>query len=281
MKKLGLLLGAITLGVVGLTGCSKEITAEEGAAWATENGYTKTSEIDYTGWAETNGYTKTGEAYGLAHGGSYVAKATVTMKGSKAVDATLVEVCFPTQVTAEEAVPAADKVAVTTTKNSVTTTNYYYKTVKFAGHTFVYDATDGYKEGSTKLKDFFATEANCKAYYEAVIDNNIAVVYGEAEHKDVLTVNTLSKERNGYWTKQDTYGKDYSRWMLNRDATIKYFLENGIDVCKAATKATKTAPWGTADAVSGATWTDFNKEGATGYLTYVQLLEAAQNNASK
>lgn len=228
----------------------------------------------------TDPVVKTGTAFGLVHGAGYVGKATVTTTDGEITGATLEEMCFPTQVKAPETVAADDKVGD------------YYKTVKYGEVTLTYDAEQGsYLVGTEKLVDYFQTEANCKAYFEAAAANNIAVVVGGAEDKTVMTNAALNKDENGYWTNvKDKEGNPYSRWKVNRDATVNYVKEHGVEGLSSLVKAEEAVEdeygksstyWKDANGIStGATWSDmFKEEAPANYKTYAQLLIAAADKA--
>ena len=226
--------------------------------------------------------SKTGEAWGLVHGAGYVGYASITVNGDDVIDAYLNEVCFPTQVTIDEtkvSVPDGDKVSVE--KSGKTTV--YYKTVSYGEVTMTYDATDGYKVGSETLAQYFKNAENAKAYYEAVMNNSVSVTVSGAKKTDVMTKNALCKEVNGYWTRQDENGKNYSRWLLNRDATISYVKEHGVaNLLSLVRDAEKGADgfqyWRDGDINTGATWSDLNSKPADGaYYSYAQLLVNAYN----
>lgn len=262
---------------------------------------------------------KTGEAYGLSHGGKYISRATVTLSADgKVTDASLVEVELPNSVTKKgtSTTSAADALSQTgvsgnndyvivetsaqATTNNVTTTTYtataYYKTVKYGNVTMTFDATaKAYKIGDKTLVEYYYNnEPAAKAYYEAVLSNNISVVVGGQEKKDVMTNAELNKEVNGYWTKKDASGADYSRWLWNRDATINFVKANGVDGLASLTKSTndedkvddgkgnKVTYFMSGNVSTGATWSDLYKATApTTYYTYAQLLINAKNNVAK
>lgn len=233
---------------------------------------------------------KTGTAYGLVHGGSYVGKATITKTDDKVTDATLEEMCLPTQVKATAEVAEDDRVDVTTGEGESAKTTYYYKTVKYDNVTMTYDAqNNSYMVGDQKLADYLRTEANCKAYFEAAAANNLSVMVGGKEDKTIMTNDALNKDKNGYWTKQDKNNKSYSRWKVNRDATVNYVKQHGLDALKNMTQAeavedaygAQAKYWQDANGVStGATWSDMYKATAPeNYYTYVMLLNKAAENA--
>lgn len=231
----------------------------------------------------------TGETYGLVHNAGYVGKATITKSGDKITDATLEEMCLPTQVKATADVPEADRVDVVS--GDPATTTYYYKTVKFNDVTMTYDMEKGYMVGNQTLKEYFQNEDNCKAYFEAAKGNNLIVMVGGQEKKDVMTNALLNKDENGYWTRQDANNNNYSRWKVNRDATVNYVKEYGVEGLKNLTQSTETVKdsygvdakyWKDANGVStGATWSDMYKAtNPTDYYTYSQLLLKAADKAS-
>jgi hypothetical protein len=226
--------------------------------------------------------TTTGEAYAPVHGGSYIGYSKITVKGDKVTDLTLTEVCYPTQITAADTVAEADKVTNSSNKT-------YYKTISYSGHEFTYDATASayvLSDGTT-FGDYMRVESNAKEYYEAVVGNSISVTVGGAKKTDIMTYKTLSKEENGYWTK--TYGDndtEYSRWKLNRDATINYVKENGVANLLKLTKSTTAEKdaygadayyWMDGTVSTGATWSDLYKDNGSsvGYLTYGQIITKA------
>ncbi len=227
-----------------------------------------------------------GVAYGLVHNAGYIGKATVTRNDSRITDVTLEEMCFPTQVTAGEDVAQTDRVTV----GEGTKAKSYYKTIKYDDVTMVYDAEQNtYMIGNQKLTDYFQTEENCKKYFEAVSQGKVKVMIGDEEKGDIMTKAKLSKDENGYWTKEDSNGNSYSRWKVNRDATVNYVKEHGIDGLKKLTQSTEAVKdsygvdskyWKDSDNVStGATWTDMYKDTApTNYYTYSQLLIKANDN---
>lgn len=227
----------------------------------------------------TNPEVKTGTAFSLVHGGSYVGKATVTATDGKITGATLEEMCLPTQVKAPETVADDDKAGG------------YYKTVKYGSVTLTYDAeAKTYRVGEQTFGEYLQTEANCKTYFEAAAANNIAVVVGGKDDKTVMTNAALNKDVNGYWSLTDKDGKTYSRWKVNRDATVSYVKEHGVEGLKKLVKATQAVEdkygksstyWVDSNGVStGATWSDmFKDEAPANYKTYSQLLIAAAAKA--
>ena len=181
---------------------------------------------------------KTGEAYGLVHGGGYVGYSQITTNGDSVKELTLTEVCLPTEVEAGDDVAEADKVRDGGTEEKPT---YYYKTVSYGSVTLIYDAAaKGYKVGETAFKTYLESEANCKAYYEAVKNNAISVTVGTETKKDVMTYNALSKEENGYWVQGEKYKLG---WKGNRDATVKYVKDHGVKNLSNLEKNADTKVW--------------------------------------
>ena len=220
---------------------------------------------------------KTGEAYGLTHGTNrFIGYATVTVKGDKVTDATLTEVSLPTQVKFGE------------------NKDQFYAKVTYGTVTMTYDTEAAtYKIGNQTITQFFQTEANCKAYYEASIGNKITA-YETAEgtaNTTAMTKATLSKEENGYWTVSPKEGETftaYSQWKFNRDATLKYVKDHGVEslltLAKPETPVNVTLPngaekpaWVDGNGVStGATWNDLgSKPEANTYVSYAQLIKNA------
>lgn len=224
---------------------------------------------------------KEGKAYGLVHGGKYVGLATVSVKDDKITDATLTEVCLPGHVTAGEDVAEDDKVC--------DGDNCYYKNVSYGGVTLTYVAGSGYQSGETPLFKLLNNEQSAKEYFDAVNSNAVSVVVGGQKKTDIMNKASLSKEENGYWTRTDKDGNEYSRWKMNRDATIEYVKQYGVDNLTKLTKSETASPdkredkevnyWVYGGVSTGATWADLNKEGAEGYFTYAKLLTAAYNAA--
>jgi hypothetical protein len=255
------------------------------------------------------------EVYGPVHGGSFVGYSKITVVDNAVTDLTLTEICFPTQVTvakgtsttsAEDAVAnisttvaASDYVVVNTsstkTTEGVTTTTYtataYYKTVSYGSTTFTYDAENKtYLNGTTTMSVYMQDETNAKAYYDAVKANNVAVSLNGAEDKTVMTYNALCKDENGYWNVQDDAGETYSRWKLNRDATVNYVKQYGIDnlfnLKKSTTsvedsKGVESLYWMDGTISTGATWNDMSKvpSASVGYYSYAELITRAYYKA--
>lgn len=205
-----------------------------------------------------------GEAYGLTHGAGFVGYAKVVKNGDAIKDVTLTEVCLPTHV-----------------KN--TETDEYYQTVSYGSVTLTYSAADSdYKVGDVTFKKYLETEANCKAYYEAVIGNNISVTVGTEQKKNIMTKATLSKEENGYWSTSTNVGESKvegdNKWKANRDATVKYVKDNGVAKLKDLAKITEDNAnkgfWTDGTIVTGATWNDLNPTDKKGkvYYSYAELI---------
>lgn len=220
--------------------------------------------------------TKT--AYGLVHGKGYVGKATVFVDGDKVLDATLDEACLPTYIVASEA--SDDTVTATVDNHGTPVEKHFYKTVKFAGVELVYDATNGYQVGSAKMLDFFADEANCEKYFEAVAKNEVSVMIAGKEDKTIMTAAKLLKSQNGYWSTNANIGTTVAGWAINADATCRYVVKNGIDAITAKTDFKQASryeegttgvydnEWVDKNGVkTGATWTDM--------WDYLVILKAA------
>ncbi|MDE6075715.1 MAG: hypothetical protein K2G26_04690, partial [Clostridia bacterium] len=180
---------------------------------------------------------KTGEAYGLVHGGGYVGYSKIVTNGNMVKDLCLYEVCLPTQIKAGDDVADDDKV--------VNGTSAYYKTVSYGGLTLTYKTVNevaGYYTSANQiLGDYLKAEKNAKAYYEAVTTNTIKVTVGGQEKTDIMNNATLNKEENGYWTRTDKNGESYSRWKMNRDATVNYVKSYGLANLSKLTKS--SANW--------------------------------------
>ncbi len=232
--------------------------------------------------------TATGEAYGLVHGAGYIGYASVTVSGDKVTAATLQEVCLPTYVEAGESVPADDKVTVKVMSHGKEQDKTFYKSVSYGDVTLTYDAEKkDYMNGSTTFMSMMGTEANAKAYFEAVMANKVSVTVGGEKKTDVLNKKALSKDENNYWgTTTDKDGNAYSRWKMNRDATVKYVIDNGVDKLLSLKLSDTKAPdakedkevtyWTDGTVVTGATWTDLNTK-KEGTLSYAQLIMNAYN----
>ncbi|MDE7401083.1 MAG: hypothetical protein K2N17_03410 [Clostridia bacterium] len=230
---------------------------------------------------------KTGEAYGLVHGGGYVGYTKIVTNGNMVKDLCLYEVCLPTQIKAGADVADDDKV--------VNGTSAYYKTVSYGDLTLTYktvgEVTGYYTPANQILGDYLKAEKNAKAYYEAVINNSISVTVGGQKKTDVMTNATLNKEENGYWTRTDRNGESYSRWKMNRDATVSYVKSYGLANLTKLTKSSanwdadakedkSVTPWMDGSISTGATWNDFNTKPEAGtYYSYAQLIIKASNAA--
>ena len=230
---------------------------------------------------------KTGEAYALVHGGSYVGYSKIVTNGNMVKELELREVCLPTQVKAGDSVADEDKV--------VNGNNAYYKTVSYGDLTLTYKTvgeTSGYYTSANQiLGDYLKAEKNAKAYYEAVTSNSIKVTVGGQQKTDIMTNATLNKDENGYWTRTDRDGNSYSRWKMNRDATVNYVKSYGLSNLTKLTKSTSAwdsdakedkavTPWMDGNISTGATWSDLNSKPEAGtYLSYAQLIVKAGNAA--
>lgn len=223
-------------------------------------------------------------AYGLVHRQGYVGIATVTYQYGKIAKATLDEACFPTQVKAP-----ADAGEYAVEVSGV----YYWKTVKYGKVTMTYDAERGYLVDTKTLKEFFADEANCKEYAQAVQTDKVTVVTADGDKTDIMTAATLLKSKNGYWS-----GKSISDiqlgWAANVDATCKYVVANGFDGITSADDLKHVEGYNADNDKTNVTplpdkmyneWLDKNgvKTGATwsDLWDYVNLLHNAYNRISK
>lgn len=178
---------------------------------------------------------KTQSAYGLVHGKGYVGKATVQKSNNSLVSAELNEACLPTYVQGE----SADGTYVVEGKylnHGSVATGKFYKIVKFGDVTMTYDTTEvtsgdntlskGYMVGNQTMLEFFASEANCEKYFEAVSSNSVTVVTASGDKTDILNAKSLLKTQNGYW---GTPAENALGWKANAEATCKYVMENGFD----------------------------------------------------
>ena len=164
-------------------------------------------------------------AYGIVHK-SYVGKGTVVVAGGKISSASIDEACLPTYVVASEA--SDDTVTATVLDHGKEVQKHFYKTVKFAGVEMVYDATNGYQVGSTKMVDWFATEANCEKWFEAVASDSVSVMIAGKEDKTIMTSAKLLKSKNGYWSTNANIGTEALGWKANVEATCAYVVANGF-----------------------------------------------------
>lgn len=202
-------------------------------------------------------------AYGLVHGAGYIGYADVKVDAEDRVTyAYFTEICFPTQV-----------------KNG----SDYYSEVTYGNVTMTYDAeAKTYKVGDLILKEYFKEEANCKTYVDAVKEGKVAVTVDGAKKYDVMTWSKLCKDANGYWGTANSSQK--LNWKGNRDAMVKYVMDNGVSKLLTLVKATEgdnKGYWVDSSSVStGATWTDMNtvKEGS---ISYAQLIVNAFNKVAK
>ncbi|MBQ8434310.1 MAG: hypothetical protein IJX23_05870, partial [Clostridia bacterium] len=165
-------------------------------------------------------------------------------------------------------------VAATVLDHGKEVQKHFYKTVKFAGVEMVYDATNGYQVGSTKMVDWFADEANCEKYFEAVAKNEVSVMIAGKEDKTIMTAAKLLKSQNGYWSTNANIGTEALGWKANVDATCKYVIENGFGateferVAEGSQTGVLDNEWVDNNGVkTGATWTDI--------ADYFNVLKAA------
>jgi uncharacterized protein with FMN-binding domain len=202
-------------------------------------------------------------AYGRVHK-KYAGKATVYVVKGQVVAADLDEACLPTQVTSAESL--GDYTVEVSGK-------HYYKTVKFADVTMVYDATAGdYMVGTTKAADWLVDAANSQKYYEAAAANQVKATVEGGEV--VMTASQLLKSLNNYWptTHQGVVDGKALGWKANVVATCKYVVENGFaaESFSAVTEGTQPLENELVDnngIKTGATWTDF--------ADYFKILKAA------
>lgn len=229
------------------------------------------------GCADPANEVKTGVAYSLTHGAGFVSKATVTTKGDTVTDASLEEYCLPTVIQAGADVAATDKVVVGE--------KAYYKTVSFGEVVLEYDAEAGYRVGETALVEWLKTESNVKTYFDAVENGSVSVTLGGNLNADVMTKKALSKAENGYWTREDDDGEPYSRWLMNRNATVNYVKSHGVKNLLKLTRSEdavtdsygESAKYWMDDGIStGATWVDLNSDTTDkGYMSYAALIVKA------
>lgn len=238
---------------------------------------------------------KTGEAYALVHGGSYVGYSKIVTNGNMVKDLELHEVCLPTQITAGEGVAEADKVTAKVNDHGSLVDKSFYKTISYADITLTYktvgEVSGYYTSANQTLGDYLKSEKNAKAYYEAVTTNSIKVTVGGEQKTDIMNNASLNKDENGYWTRTGRDGQKYSRWKMNRDATVNYVKSYGLSrLSKLAKnpeswesdakedKAVQT--WMDGDISTGATWSDLNSKPEAGtYLSYAQLILKAGDAA--
>lgn len=209
-------------------------------------------------------------AYGLVHGAGYIGYADVKVDAEDRVTyAYFTEICFPTQV------PQTPK--------TETTAATYYSEVTYGNVTMTYDAeAKTYKVGDLILKEYFKEEANCKTYVDAVKEGKVAVTVDGAKKYDVMTWSKLCKDANGYWGTANSSQK--LNWKGNRDAMVKYVMDNGVSKLLTLVKATEgdnKGYWVDSSSVStGATWTDMNTD-KEGSISYAQLMVNAFNKVAK
>ncbi len=215
----------------------------------------------------SNDTAKTGVAYGLVHGGSYVACATIKVDGDTVKDLTLVELELPTKVKDDNGDP--------------------YATVTYGNVTLTYDETSkGYNVGEQAFLDYLKVDANAEAYYKAVMNGEVKVKVNGQDQSGIMTENKLSKEKNGYWSTSTSVGSSKvegdSKWIANRDLTVAYVKANGVAALSGLTK-NDDGYWVNGTISTGATWNDLNptdKKGKT-YYTYAELITLANTNANK
>ena len=249
----------------------------------------------------------TATSYGLVHGQGYVGQATVTVKYGEITDAKLDETCLPTYITATGEADGTYLVSGKVIDHGSPATKTFYKTVRFADVTMEYsteeiDATykqgeevkttkvsKGYMVGDKTMLEFFADEANCKKYAEAVANGEVTVATADGDKKDVMTAAALVKSQNGYWSGNKINAGQIG-WKANVEATLKYVKQYGFDGITAKddlkyqdgydknSDKNKTDlmynEWFDKNGVAtGATWTDL--------WDYVNLLHSAFNQANK
>lgn len=217
-------------------------------------------------------------AYGLVHGKGYVGKGTAVRLGDSLVSADLDEACLPTYVKADGAIEGYT-VEGKYLDHGSEATSHFYKTVKFADVTMIYDATEvngvskGYMVGTQTMVEFFAVEANCEKYFEAVAKNEVKVVLADGEKTDIMNAKALLKTQNGYWSSPSDKALG---WKANVEATCSYLVEYGFDGLSGnSSDLTRKDNGGKLDneiidknnVATGATWTDM--------MDYVNLIKAA------
>lgn len=227
---------------------------------------------------------KTGEAYALVHGGSYVGYSKIVTNGNMVKELSLHEVCLPTYVTAGESVAEDDKVTVKVNDHGSMVDKSFYKTISYGDITLTYktvgEVSGYYTSANQSLGDYLKAESNAKAYYEAVTSNSVKVTVGGQQKTDIMTNAALNKDENGYWTRKDKSGESYSRWKMNRDATVNYVKSYGLsklsklakspDSWESDAKEDKSVQtWMDGNISTGATWSDLNTKPEAGtYLSY-------------
>jgi len=177
-------------------------------------------------------------AYGLVHGKGYVGYANVTVKNGAVTAAEMDEACLPTYVRATSAIEGVTVEGKFMDHGKQKTGNFY-KTIKFADVTMTYDATiadtslaadkqvsKGYMVGGKTMLEFFADEANCQKYFDAVAKNEVKVAVTGGDDVTIMCAATLLKTQNGYW---GTPAVNALGWTANVQATINYVKANGFD----------------------------------------------------
>lgn len=226
---------------------------------------------------------ETGEAYALTHSdGQYVSKATVTVRGDDITEATLTEVYTPVKFTS-----ASADGDYTVDDNGT----YYFKTIKYGSVTLTYSADESdYMIGSVTMTEYFKTESHAKEYFDAVTSDSVTVVLSTGNVTYIICNETANKDNNGYWTREDSNGNEYSRWQANRDATLAYVVKYDAAAFGTLTKSdtavtdsygVDTYYWYDANSIStGASWSDMYITDTTRAATgYIQLLQNAYNAA--
>jgi hypothetical protein len=258
------------------------------------------------------------EIYGETHSYSaavcYAGYAKIKVEDNKVTELSINEVTTPmdakvtatSDVSLDDAKTKAigtngtvdDYVFVTSeaTNNGVTTYSAtgYYKQVNYANVKLTFDAEKAtylVNDTATTIVEYFRDDAKVQEYFEAVKNNNVSVQLNGAANKTVLTYKTLCKEENTYWHKEDKDGNDYSRWIANRDATVEYVKEYGIDklfdlkqtvkVSEDKYGASDVTFWTDGTVTTGATWNDFSKTptASAGYYSYAELIYKAYYRA--
>ena len=201
-------------------------------------------------------------AYGRVHK-KYAGKATVYVVKGQVVAADLDEACLPTQVTVAEAIEGYTVEA---------SGKHYYKTVKFADVTMVYDAEQGsYMVGTTKAADWINNAANSQKYFEAAAANQVKATVEGGEL--VMTASQLLKSLNNYWptTHAGVTGGTALGWKANVVATCNYVVANGFSAESfsdvAGTGALDNEKVDNNGVHTGATWSDM--------IDYYTILKAA------
>lgn len=198
----------------------------------------------------------TATAYGLVHTGAYVGAATVTTTGDKLTDLTLKEYVFLDYSTYAKV-----------------NDGEFYEKVSYGTKELTYNGTNYVDEDGVTFAELMADEDNCKEYVEAIEAGEIYVELADGSLDNTkITAAQLDKEFNGYWTVPVGL-----QWIPNRDATVKYVLENGVDNLLALEKG-EDGYWYDGDVSTGATWTDLNSD-PEGYLSYAQLILNAYDAA--